>query len=159
MPWSKEKKNLYQREYRKEYRLKYPEKARADSRKYSHTPKAIAAATVYRKKYYMQHKEKIDLINKEYRSLHPEKGRMYVKIARGRKYNSRGTHTAGEWERLKAQYGYTCPCCYKKEPEITLTEDHIIPLSIGGFNSIQNIQPLCHSCNSKKHTQIRVYPI
>jgi 5-methylcytosine-specific restriction endonuclease McrA len=66
-------------------------------------------------------------------------------------------HTFGEWELLKKQYGYTCPCCKKSEPEIKLTEDHIIPLSKGGNDLIENIQPLCLSCNCKKYTKIIKY--
>ncbi len=68
-----------------------------------------------------------------------------------------GTHNAGEWGTLKAQYNWTCPCCGKSEPEISLTEDHIIPLSKGGSNNIENIQPLCISCNHKKYTKIIAY--
>ena len=64
-----------------------------------------------------------------------------------------GSHTYGEWELLKKQYGYTCPHCGKKEPEITLTEDHIIPLSKGGSDYIENIQPLCKRGNSEKYTK------
>jgi 5-methylcytosine-specific restriction endonuclease McrA len=172
MPWSKEKRNEYQREWIK----KNPEKAREIRKKHNQLPSAKEYIKnyrkehppknppkrrkgVYNKKYYEKNRDKILAINRKYHRLHPEKNRLYVKIARARRYDSRGTHTLGEWERLKSQYGYTCPCCHRKEPEITLTEDHIIPLSIGGFNSIQNIQPLCKSCNSKKHTEIKVYPI
>lgn len=64
-----------------------------------------------------------------------------------------GSHMFGEWENLKAQYDWTCPSCCKKEPEITLTQDHIIPVSKGGSDNIENIQPLYQGCNSKKHTK------
>lgn len=66
------------------------------------------------------------------------------------KKNANGSHTQEEWENLKKAYNFTCLKCYKKEPEIKLTEDHIIPLSKSGSNFIENIQPLCGRCNASK---------
>ena len=89
------------------------------------------------------------------------KNKKYVswsKNSRNRKKRKAdGSHTFGEWELLKKQYGYMCPCCGKSEPEISLTEDHIIPLSKGGSDYIENIQPLCMHCNFVKHTKIIKY--
>lgn len=68
-----------------------------------------------------------------------------------------GYHSQGEWELLKKQYGYICPSCGKPEPSIVLTEDHIIPLSKGGSDYIENIQPLCKNCNCKKYTKTIKY--
>ncbi len=68
-----------------------------------------------------------------------------------------GSHTVWEWEYIKAQYNWTCPKCCKKEPEIKLTEDHIVPVSKNGNNNIENIQPLCRRCNASKRTKIIRY--
>lgn len=65
-----------------------------------------------------------------------------------------GDHSFGEWETLKAQYDWICPSCQSSEPDIKLTEDHIIPLSKGGSHNIENIQPLCMNCNLRKGTKI-----
>lgn len=76
----------------------------------------------------------------------------WLDLRRKRIKESNSFHSQGEWETLKAQYNWTCPCCKKTELEVKLTRDHIIPISKGGSDNIENIQPLCHSCNSQKHT-------
>lgn len=75
------------------------------------------------------------------------------KIHRERLLINGGYHSVGEWELLKVQYNFTCPNCKKREPSIKLTRDHIIAVSRGGSDNIENIQPLCVSCNSRKSTK------
>lgn len=91
--------------------------------------------------------------DKKYRSWQKNKRNRVIKRLKTESLS----HTYWDWELLKKQYGYTCPCCKKGEPEIRLTEDHIIPLSKWGSDLIENIQPLCQHCNSMKHTKTIKY--
>jgi len=105
-----------------------------------------------RKNYQKEFNKKWTENNREYKN--------FLNLRREvRRKKAEGSHTFGEWELLKKQYGYKCPACKKLEPEIKLTEDHIVPLIKGGSDYIENIQPLCRSCNCKKHTKIIKYEI
>ena len=52
-----------------------------------------------------------------------------------------------EWFDLCEKYDNKCLCCGRKAK---LTIDHIVPIRKGGNSLIENLQPLCKRCNSKK---------
>lgn len=58
-----------------------------------------------------------------------------------------GTYTEEQWIALCNYYDNQCLSCKQVKP---LTADHVLPVHLGGSNTIENIQPLCKTCNSKK---------
>ncbi len=68
-----------------------------------------------------------------------------------------GSFTTREWLEVLARHPI-CPGCGRGWEDIPLpvhmqsvvTRDHVIAVSRGGGNGIENIQPLCYSCNSRK---------
>lgn len=103
--------------------------------------------------YYLKNRNTILLRNKNYWKQNPDRKREYKIQRRALEYEAEGSHTTKEWELVKLLFDYRCAGCFRREPEITLTEDHKIPLSKGGTNYIDNIQPLCITCNSSKATR------
>ena len=89
----------------------------------------------------------------------PEQLKFLHRRYRVRKRANGGSHTLEQWQALKALYNHTCPGCSRREPQIKLTADHIIPISEGGSDNIENIQPLCQSCNSTKYRKTIKFPL
>jgi 5-methylcytosine-specific restriction endonuclease McrA len=120
----------------------------------------------YHRQYRQEHKdyfrEKILEFRRENETYHrdyvrawsrrnPDKIKAHDNARRAAK-RAGGRFTAAEWVALKQRYDYHCLRCGRREPEISLSADHVIPLSKSGLNIIDNIQPLCKPCNTAKHT-------
>lgn len=90
---------------------------------------------------------------REWARANPEKTQAKDNARRAFKMGQPKSFTAIEWAALKQQYNYTCLRCGRREPEIKLTADHIVPISKGGVGTIDNIQPLCRQCNSAKNDE------
>jgi len=55
--------------------------------------------------------------------------------------------------RILENAGFKCQACGAKpnrSNDVTLHVDHIIPVSLGGTNSMKNLQCLCEQCNTSK---------
>jgi uncharacterized protein YdaU (DUF1376 family) len=68
------------------------------------------------------------------------------RLAEARK---KGSHTDVEWSNMLEICDRKCVRCGARTEDV-LCKDHIIPLYRGGSDAIENIQPLCRSCNSQK---------
>lgn len=112
--------------------------------------------------YYNSNKEKIKTIVRTWTRNNKDKVNEYSRNYRSRRYSKEsGYISSKEWSDLKRKYNFHCLSCKRKEPIIKLELDHVLPLSLGGKNIIENAQPLCKSCNCKKgakHMDFRVMP-
>lgn len=77
----------------------------------------------------------------------------YRNRERQRKLRANGGRgvTAEEWQEMVDLCDNICivPGC-KGWP---VTQDHVIPVSLGGLHEIENLQPICSPCNSRKGVQ------
>lgn len=62
---------------------------------------------------------------------------------------AKATHTQAEWEELRDYFGH-CVICGRSGKDVKLVKDHVTPIYQGGSDGIDNLQPLCQSCNSRK---------
>jgi len=149
----------YKAKMRKSWRSRHPDLHRAHCRTYYENNKEKKFE--YDRKWKKDNPEKVKLYSRN--SISRNRVRIYHTNRQyaARRRGSQGTYTLVEWEQLKQTYDFTCPQCFRSEPEITLTRDHKIPLILGGTNQIDNIQPLCFSCNCSKGKKIwfASYPI
>jgi 5-methylcytosine-specific restriction endonuclease McrA len=114
--------------------------------------KASARASAWTKRNPEKHRDHVQA----WRKRTPDLQTSYIHKRRAKKLNAHGGHFTGpEWAALKERWGNVCLSCRKRR---MLTPDHVIPLCDGGSDGIDNIQPLCRNCNSRKwrrHTDYR----
>ena len=143
------------REQQKKYRQANPEKMRAKVAAYKKRHKE--GVRVRDARYREKNREAIAARHRQWCEENPDRWRAICRKAklarRAREAGAAGSFTEAEFAELKALYDHRCLCCGRPEPEVKLTPDHIVPLSVGGSNDIDNIQPLCLSCNKRKHAK------
>ncbi|MCC6591602.1 MAG: HNH endonuclease [Bryobacterales bacterium] len=124
-------------EVRKCQRYQNPDKYREQSRR--RYQKNLALYRAYQRKWNRNHPEYV----------------VTRKLERKRAIRrAHGSHTADEFRALVHFYGSRCLCCGRPngapQSDQEIVRDHIVPISKGGSNGIDNIQPLCRACNSSK---------
>lgn len=148
-PWCKACERIRDQQWRKEN----PQKVRdIANRRYARNPEKLKARV---RDYYHENRDIVSDRVKAWKKANPAKVNAINGNRRARKKEVGGTFTAQEWKSLKEFYNFTCLCCGRCEPEIKLTPDHVIPLADveNSSNTIDNIQPLCYSCNSSKQAK------
>lgn len=102
-------------------------------------------------------REKSRIQSTEYRKNNHDKVIASTHRYRKRVKENGGEFTGAQWSAIKELFGHRCLACDKREPDIKLSPDHVIPISKGGKNCVSNIQPLCRKCNRIKSDKITDY--
>lgn len=113
-----------------------------------------AAWLAYQQKWRAANRDKVNKANKKWRDANPDKVMASVHRRRARLAAAEGIFTQYQWKKKKAEYGGCCAYCGVPGRQ---SLHHVVPLSKGGSNWIENIVPACLSCNLKIGTRT-VYP-
>lgn len=101
--------------------------------------------------YGLKNRERMRENTKRWRQNNPQGYLSH--IHKRRSALARGTSfTQSEIDSMLINQSYRCLNCRRdisNNPHI----DHVMPLSLGGDNSIKNIQLLCQTCNQRKHAK------
>ena len=165
----------YDRAYQVKYRLEHPEDHRAHNAKYrvTHQEEIRASNAKYRAEHpisrvkaaeyaarwraknptysstwYTEHYEAQRDYMAKWRAEHRAEWCAIIANYKHRKRANGGNFSRAAWEHLKALFGHRCAYCGRRMKQ--LTQDHIVPVSKGGWHCSMNIVPACRSCNSRK---------
>ena len=105
----------------------------------------------HNQRYYKNNKEQINKNAKDYKKRNRELINTISQKRRAAKSSADGSFTHNEWIDLCNKHDNKCLACGSRSAKLTI--DHVVPLSEGGTNFIDNIQPLCQPCNSSKGTK------
>jgi len=99
---------------------------------------------------YANHRLKCIDQARKYQLRHPDKAKIIRAASRIRRLEwlKTGKITASEWRQCLIAHNFRCVYCGSDEK---IEMDHVIPLSRGGPNRIENIAPACRRCNLSKH--------
>lgn len=135
-------------EYNRRWRTKYPERAKANKDRFKDRNPDYHRE--YDAKKYSEHRDEIIARAADYAKRNPEGNRLRNAQRRG----SYGVVSTPQWLAMLAAFKYRCACCGS---ENSIEIDHVIPLSLGGLHVIENLQPLCTSCNRRKLAKFEDY--
>lgn len=99
---------------------------------------------------YERNKERYSETSRKWRKKNPEKCLEICKRRRTLKKGIPYRLSIQQWQEIKNKFNNKCAYCGKEKP---LTQEHFIPVVKGGEYSINNILPVCKSCNCSKGKQ------
>ena len=102
--------------------------------------------------YYKANAERIKSSRRQRYAVNPASGHVSWQKRRALKLNAVGVLSPGLAGRLYKLQGGKCPCC-KQPLGDDYHMDHIMPLSLGGTNTDDNIQLLRKKCNQTKRAR------
>jgi 5-methylcytosine-specific restriction endonuclease McrA len=107
--------------------------------------------------YRLKNRENLNLRRRIYRKTAIGKvmESRYRHTRRARIASTENTLTPHQWVKILKSQRNRCSMCGKRfcksRPP---TMDHIVPVSKGGGLTFENVQALCHSCNSSKNASL-----
>ncbi len=149
--------------HRVEARRKYQEehKEQIDEYKKAWTKTNAVRTAAYKREYYEQNREEVIARSKGWAENNLKKVEQFKannrRKRRAAKHASGDNFTAQQFVELCEKYGNKCLCC--GDTAAVLEADHVVPLTRGGSDDIDNIQPLCGTCNRSKFVKTIDYRV
>ncbi len=140
------KDKAYQREYQRKYRKGWVARNPSYHKKYREEHREIC------KKYQEQHREICNRQRRKWYANNRHKIKAWDAQRKAKLRSGRfGVLTPSDWLDILQQFGNACAYCRRPFGiRLKATMDHVLPLSLGGLHTKENVVPACRSCNSRK---------